>query len=105
MKTEITFPELGLVAMTRAFLGAGVALVIADRMDTHQRKAVGWTLTAVGALTTIPLVIEILGHHLEKRRRDAALQDPLEEDLDAAPLESGPLDVESVAAAELQDEL
>ena len=60
MKTEITIPELGLVALTRAFLGAGVAFVLADRLDSNQRRAVGWTLTGVGVLTTIPLALEIL---------------------------------------------
>ena len=62
MKTEISLPELGLVAITRALLGAGIAFVIADRLDAPQRKAVGWTLTTVGALTTIPLLLDVFGH-------------------------------------------
>jgi hypothetical protein len=54
-------PELALIAGTRAALGAGIALLCADRLAPEQRKAVGWTLFAVGALSTIPLAFEVLG--------------------------------------------
>jgi len=37
-------------------LGAGIALLLADRLNTEQRKAVGATLALVGLLTTIPTV-------------------------------------------------
>jgi hypothetical protein len=57
----ITLPELGLIAGTRAALGAGIGLLLADRLDPGRRKAVGWTLLLVGAITTIPLGIEVLG--------------------------------------------
>jgi len=56
----ITLPLLGLVAATRAALGAGIALLLADRISAEQRRAVGWTLTAVGALSTIPLAAQVL---------------------------------------------
>lgn len=64
-ETRITFPELGLVAGTRAALGAGLGLLLADRLSTDQRKAVGWTLFLVGAVSTVPLALEIFG----RRRR------------------------------------
>jgi hypothetical protein len=57
----ISLPELGLIAGTRAMLGAGVALLLADRLTDEQRRTVGWTLLAVGALSTIPLAAEIMG--------------------------------------------
>jgi hypothetical protein len=60
-KAELTLPEIGLVAGTRGMLGAGIALLLADRLNKDQRKAVGWTLFLVGAISTIPLVIEVLG--------------------------------------------
>jgi hypothetical protein len=41
--------------------GAGVGLLLADKISPEQRRAIGWTLVAVGALTTIPLGMEILG--------------------------------------------
>jgi hypothetical protein len=57
----ITLPELGLVAGTRAALGAGLGLLLADRLDPEQRRAVGWTLLLVGVITTFPLALEVLG--------------------------------------------
>lgn len=60
-ETRLTIPELGLVAGTRAALGGGIALLLADRLARDQRKAVGWTLFLVGAITTIPLVMLALG--------------------------------------------
>jgi hypothetical protein len=81
MKTEISIPELGLVAITRALLGAGVAFVVADRLDTHQRKAVGWTLTAVGVLTTVPLLLDVFWNHDRVALRGSLYDDP-EDDLD-----------------------
>jgi hypothetical protein len=56
----VTLPELGLIASTRAALGAGIALLLGDRLDAKPRRAVGWTLVAVGALTTLPLLAEVL---------------------------------------------
>ena len=54
-------PELALIGGTRAALGAGLGLLLADRLSDGQRRAVGWTLLMVGAITTIPLAIEIFG--------------------------------------------
>jgi hypothetical protein len=42
-------------------LGAGIALLLADKLTPEQRKATGWTLAAVGALTTVPLAWLLLG--------------------------------------------
>jgi hypothetical protein len=60
-ETRITLPELALIAGTRAALGAGLGLLLADRLPEGQRRAVGWTLLLVGALSTIPLAFEIFG--------------------------------------------
>ena len=53
IKAELTLPEIGLIAVTRGLLGAGIALLLADKLSAEQRKAIGWTLVGVGALTTI----------------------------------------------------
>jgi len=60
-ETRISLPELALVAGTRGMLGAGLGLVLADRLPEAQRKAIGWTLLLIGAVTTIPLAFEVLG--------------------------------------------
>lgn len=60
-KAELTLPEVGLIAGTRAMLGAGAGLLLADRLNDDQRKKIGWTLLIIGAISTIPLVIDVLG--------------------------------------------
>lgn len=58
-KAELTMPDIALIAGTRAMLGAGVALLLSDKLSEERRKAVGWTLALVGAVTTIPLAINV----------------------------------------------
>ncbi len=60
-KTELTLPELALIGGTRGLLGAGVALLLAGKLKEEQRKAIGWTLFLIGAISTIPLAIDVLG--------------------------------------------
>jgi len=57
--TEITLPELALIAGTRGMLGAGAALLISSKLNNDQRKAVGWTLFVIGLISTIPLAINV----------------------------------------------
>ncbi|HLO24564.1 MAG TPA: hypothetical protein VK187_00515 [Geobacteraceae bacterium] len=54
-ETRLTLPELALIAGTRVMLGGGLALLLADRLNKEQRKAVGATLFLAGAVSTIPL--------------------------------------------------
>ena len=60
-QVSLTIPEIALIAGTRAAGGAGLALLLGDRLTPERRRAVGWTLLAVGLITTIPLVAEVLG--------------------------------------------
>jgi hypothetical protein len=61
-QVTMTLPELGLLVGTRAALGAGVGLLLGERLlNSEQRRSVGWTLAAVGIATTLPLVAEIFG--------------------------------------------
>ena len=57
---NVTLPELALIAGTRAIAGAGLALLLGERLTPEKRRAVGWTLLAVGLVTTIPLLAEVL---------------------------------------------
>jgi len=59
-RTELTMPELALIAGTRGILGAGVALLLANKLSQGEQKAVGWTLFLIGAISTIPLAIEVI---------------------------------------------
>jgi hypothetical protein len=60
-EVKLTRPELAFVIVTRAFLGAGIALIFADRLSAEKRKTVGATLALVGLVTTIPAVWAIFG--------------------------------------------
>jgi len=60
-KHMVTVPEVALIAATRAMLGAGVALLLGDKLPAGQRRAIGWTLVAIGVLTTVPLAMQLLG--------------------------------------------
>ncbi len=56
-KTELPLPELTLLVGTRGLLGAGLGLLLADRIHGERRRAIGWTLVAIGVATTIPLAL------------------------------------------------
>lgn len=60
-ETTVSLPELGMIAGTRIALGAGIGLLLAGRLNDDQRKAVGLTLVFIGAVSTIPLGLEVLG--------------------------------------------
>ena len=59
-KSVLTIPEIGLIGITRVALGAGLALLLGEKLDRRERRAVGWSLFLVGALTTAPLVLDVL---------------------------------------------
>ncbi len=62
MKTyNVSVPEIGIIAATRGMVGAGIGLLVAEYLRPETRRAVGWTLLTVGALTTIPIVMALAG--------------------------------------------
>jgi hypothetical protein len=68
-ETKISLPELGLVASTRVILGIGIGLLISRQINERERRAVGLALTLVGALSTIPIALEVLSsdRRIEKK--------------------------------------
>jgi hypothetical protein len=60
-ETRLSIPELGLVAMTRAVLGLGAGLLLANQLSREQRTPLGLAMVAIGVLTTIPLALEVIG--------------------------------------------
>jgi hypothetical protein len=56
----LTIPEIMLIGGTRVALGAGIGLLISDRLNKDQRRGAGWALLAVGILSTIPIVKSVL---------------------------------------------
>jgi hypothetical protein len=59
--TTLTMPEVALLAGTRVALGAGAGLLLADRLDTKQRRTAGAILLGIGVASTISLIMLVLG--------------------------------------------
>ncbi len=76
---EITLrvPDIMLLAGTRVALGVGIGLLVATKLNERARRGAGWALLAVGALTTVPIVLNVRagsagrlgGESAERRRR------------------------------------
>lgn len=65
-RRSLSIPELAINSGTRAALGAGVGMLVSEFMTREQRRAVGWTLVAVGAATTIPIIVQLISPHDEE---------------------------------------
>lgn len=58
-KTVLTIPEIGLIALTRVALGAGIGFLLSAKLDRNARRAAGLALVAFGVLTTFPLAATV----------------------------------------------
>jgi len=61
MERKLSIPDVILIAGTRVALGVGIGLLLSGRLNRDQRKAAGLALLGVGAATTIPLAINVIG--------------------------------------------
>ncbi len=55
----VALPTIGLIAGTRVALGAGLGLLLASRLSPEVRRAAGWSLLALGVVSTIPLAVKV----------------------------------------------
>ena len=62
--TLLTFAEIGLIAGTRVALGAGIGLLLSERLTEDQRRGAGWALLGIGVLSSFPLVMDVLSKRL-----------------------------------------
>lgn len=62
---EVPLPTISLIAGTRVALGAGIGLLLANRLSSDGRRAAGWALTTFGVLTTIPLLASVFSDDRE----------------------------------------
>jgi hypothetical protein len=58
-KLVLSVPTLGFVVGTRMALAIGVGLLLSSKLTDSQRRAVGATLVAIGAATTIPAAMAV----------------------------------------------
>ena len=61
MERRVSITDLILIASTRVALGVGIGLLLSRRFNKDQRNAAGWALAVLGAATTIPLAIGMMG--------------------------------------------
>jgi hypothetical protein len=66
----LSLPTLGFIVSTRAALGVGIGLLVADRLSAQRRRAVGATLIAVGAATTVPAALSVVRSLRRSKKRD-----------------------------------
>jgi len=65
MKTMmLTLPTFAFVVGTRAALGFGLGLLLADRVPESRRRTVGLALVAIGVATTIPAAMSVFGRRV-----------------------------------------
>ena len=65
----LDLPTLGFIVSTRAALGVGIGLLIAERLTAERRRAIGAALIAVGAATTVPAALSVIRSVRRSRRR------------------------------------
>ena len=69
LERKLTIAEIILIAGTRVALGAGVGLLLSNRLSRDQRRSAGLALALVGGLSTIQLAIGVIG------KKDAAVEE------------------------------
>ena len=65
----LTRPEFAFIVATRGMLGAGIGLLVSQRLNEVQRRSVGLALLAIGLVTTIPAAAAVFGRRAEFDRR------------------------------------
>jgi hypothetical protein len=60
-RKSVTGPELALIAATRAAIGFGAGLLLADKVKLEQRKVLGWSLFLSGLASTVPIALHVFG--------------------------------------------
>jgi hypothetical protein len=56
----LNVPTFGLIVSTRTALGVGIGLLVSEKLPAHRRRAIGATLVAIGAATTVPAVLSVI---------------------------------------------
>lgn len=74
----LDLPTFGFIVSTRAALGVGIGLLVSERFPTHRRRAIGRTLIAIGAATTVPAAISVIRSLRRSKRR--AMSSPVHRD-------------------------
>ena len=66
----LDLPTFGFIVSTRAALGVGIGLLLSERLPARRRRAIGTTLIAVGAASTVPAAISVFRSLRGSKRRE-----------------------------------
>jgi hypothetical protein len=59
-RVNLALPTFAFILVTRAALAGGVGLLVSSRLSRRRRQAIGATLIAIGAVTTIPAALALV---------------------------------------------
>ena len=62
-RVTLPLPLLFGIVATRAALGVGIGLLLADKLK-DRRRAIGTALVVIGAVTTVPAAMAVFGRRL-----------------------------------------
>jgi hypothetical protein len=68
-------PAFAFIVGTRAALAAGLGLLLSQKLPDARRRALGTTLVAIGAITTLPAVFSVLRGFRRGAQTDAVGRD------------------------------
>ena len=66
----LNLPTLGFIVSTRAALGVGIGLLMSERIPAQRRRAIGATLVAIGAATTVPAAMAVIRSVRRSKQRE-----------------------------------
>ena len=58
-RITLTLPEIGLIALTRGAFDVGIGLLLSNVLGKNERRSADHALVAVGALTTVPILLRL----------------------------------------------
>lgn len=64
---KVSFAELALVALTRAAIGAGAGLLLANKLSAKVRRVIGLPLFIGGVFSTLPIALRLFGKEKENK--------------------------------------
>jgi hypothetical protein len=73
-RVVLNLPTFGFVVATRAALGVGIGLLVSERLPVERRRAIGASLVALGAATTIPAAFTVFRSIRRSRRKEVHSQ-------------------------------
>ena len=77
-KVLLNLPTLGFIVGTRAALGVGIGLLLSERLPVQRRRAIGLTLIAIGAATTVPAARSVIRSARKSKQRQ--MRSPVDRD-------------------------